>query len=627
MSDSYDPDRVAGVKRFFSTFLGKNFADEAEQSFNRLLEEDFVSNAEFFGPETRSNTKKQKISSSTSTRHFQSRLSPVITKSYTVSFYDDPRDEILSDLNVNEDRTTAMDCCDRCQLMTGTIEGLQALVSDEGYEHYTCDEAKQQSANGGCPLCSLIWRIIAQCKLCGESSILRDGIIRVHGLTTGDVAGDGNPFRSGARLKSLNLKIPMAPELDSNQDSHNHELGLVAFQESPVARFVVGRRPDKKLTPDLIQRMRSWLNECQEKHESCVRRCSPVLPSRVVDIGDREGSPIHLYVNQNGTRGQYAALSYCWGGDQPYKTTMSNLNSYTQELASSVFPKTLSDAIKVCRAVGMRYIWIDALCIVQDDPKDKAKQINQMGRIYKDATFTIMAASAKSVSEGFLGNTKVDAPEAKLPFHIDEDSFGAIFVRSCFNNNPYFLDGEPIFNRAWTLQEMLLPSRMLMFDSYQVMLKCGVNDFDPAMDTYLYPESRINSRTSREYGMVQNFHLENLAKEYEGSFLTKEDFKGFTERGHSRQSQIWTSLMAEYSRRDISVIDDRYSALAGVTEELQKIWGGKYIAGLWENSLVQHLGWSGGVNNEEFGGRKWESRLEGPSWSWMCYSSAKARRP
>jgi len=89
---------------------------------------------------------------------------------------------------------------------------------------------------------------------------------------------------------------------------------------------------------------------------------------------------------------------------------MSNLNSYTQEL-STVFPKTLSDAIKVCREIGMRYIWIDALCIVQDDPKDKAREIGQMGRIYKDATLTIMAASAKSVYEGFLDDAKIDAPE------------------------------------------------------------------------------------------------------------------------------------------------------------------------------------------------------------------------
>lgn len=143
------------------------------------------------------------------------------------------------------------------------------------------------------------------------------------------------------------------------------------------------------------------------------------------------------------------------------------------------------------------------------------------------------------------------------------------------------------------------------------------------MDTYLGPESRINSRISPFYGILQDFHLERLAKEYDGNAsLTKDDIDGFTVRGYCRQSQIWTSVMAEYSRRDMSVIDDRYPALAGVTEELQKIWGGEYVAGFWKSSLVQNLGWVGGVTNEEFGSRKWESRLEGPSWSWMSHPSS-----
>jgi hypothetical protein len=230
MSESYSIGRVAGAKRFLSTFLGKDFTDNAERSLIDSLGEDFTDITEFFGPETRNSTKKQKKSSSASTRHFQSRLSPVITKSHTVSFYDDPRDKIPSDLNYNDGWATAIDCCDRCQFMTGTIEGLRALMSNEGYEHYTCDEAKRQSAASGCPLCKLIWGIIAQCESCSESNISSNGIIRVRGSTTGDVAVDGNPFRSGARLKALKLEIPRDPELNSNQDSHHHELDLIAFQ-------------------------------------------------------------------------------------------------------------------------------------------------------------------------------------------------------------------------------------------------------------------------------------------------------------------------------------------------------------------------------------------------------------
>jgi len=112
-----------------------------------------------------------------------------------------------------------------------------SLVSDEGYEHYTWDEAKRQSAASHCPFCELILQIIEECKICGESRILRDSIIRVCGLTIGDVEVDGNPFRSGARLESLKLEIPMEPELNSNQESHHHTLGLVAFDGEFVGKY------------------------------------------------------------------------------------------------------------------------------------------------------------------------------------------------------------------------------------------------------------------------------------------------------------------------------------------------------------------------------------------------------
>ncbi len=62
---------------------------------------------------------------------------------------------------------------------------------------------------------------------------------------------------------------------------------------------------------------------------------------------------------------------------------------------------------------------------------------------------------------------------------------------------------------------------------------------------------------------------------------------------------MWAAVIAEYSRRDLSFLDDRYPALAGVTEELQRIWGGEFVAGFWKDSLVQHLGWAGGVGVDE----------------------------
>jgi len=146
-----------------------------------------------------------------------------------VSFYDDPRDKIPSDLGDQDDSTGAEHCCDRCQLMTGTVEGLRTLVSAEGDEHYTCNEAGQQLATNGCPFCELIGRVMAQSKTCHKSA-RREGVIRVRGVAEEGIAMDGHPFRPGSRLEALRLEIPTDPERNSSHDSHHdHELGVLTL--------------------------------------------------------------------------------------------------------------------------------------------------------------------------------------------------------------------------------------------------------------------------------------------------------------------------------------------------------------------------------------------------------------
>src|SRR5204862_6741960 len=112
---------------------------------------------------------------------------------------------------------------------------------------------------------------------------------------------------------------------------------------------------------------------------------------------------------------------------------------------------------------------------------------------------------------------------------------------------------------------------------------------------YLHPEPRLHSKTSSLYETLKHFHLDRMAKEYrELASLVEQDASGFTREGFGTQCRMWATMMAEYSRRDLSVLHDRYLALAGVTEELQKIWGCEYVAGFWKDSLVQHIGWVGG---------------------------------
>ena len=198
-----DADRMPEIKRFFSNFFGEDFANRAESVVVK----------------GGSIAKKRKLhDSSTRTKPFHSRLSPIITKSHTVSFYDDPRDKIPLDLIYQEDSVGAEHCCGRCQLMTGTVKGLRALMSAEGKVHYTCDEIKQQSAGSGCPFCEQVRRIIVSCGTCAQSAI-GEGIIRVRAIAEEDDAADEHPFRPGPRLEALQLEIPLDPERSCGHDS------------------------------------------------------------------------------------------------------------------------------------------------------------------------------------------------------------------------------------------------------------------------------------------------------------------------------------------------------------------------------------------------------------------------
>jgi len=166
----------------------------------------------------------------------------------------------------------------------------------------------------------------------------------------------------------------------------------------------------------------------------------------VLDVGTHD-SLIRLHQSQKNEKAQYATLSYCWGsGVQQLTTTTSNLRDHMLALPCGL-PKTISDAVEVCRKVGIRYLWVDALCIIQDDESDKLDQIAKMGSIYKNSTVTIVAASTENVTDGFLSNGKPDEPIAQLPIFVDNSTFGTVYLRSQHAEEKYSSD-EPIFQRA-----------------------------------------------------------------------------------------------------------------------------------------------------------------------------------
>ena len=109
-----------------------------------------------------------------------------------------------------------------------------------------------------------------------------------------------------------------------------------------------------------------------------------------------------MLLDAAGRAAKYTALSHAWGQDLSAKTTTANLANHKKNIPFGWLPQTFRDAIKVTRQLGLNFIWIDALCIIQDDVEDKAREIPQMGYVYSKAHVTLSASHSSSSHSGLF---------------------------------------------------------------------------------------------------------------------------------------------------------------------------------------------------------------------------------
>jgi Heterokaryon incompatibility protein (HET) len=162
---------------------------------------------------------------------------------------------------------------------------------------------------------------------------------------------------------------------------------------------VVGRRASQKVELDLGV---AWIRECSEKHPDCKHEDETLLPSRIIDVGTSDGQEIPCLRLCSEERGHYVTLSHCWGPSNPTRTTAACFQDYLQGIPLANLPKTYRDAIAVTRRLGIRYLWIDSLCIIQDSSEDWEKECIKMPQIYQNSTVIIAGPAASGCESGFL---------------------------------------------------------------------------------------------------------------------------------------------------------------------------------------------------------------------------------
>ncbi|KAF2092299.1 HET-domain-containing protein, partial [Saccharata proteae CBS 121410] len=309
----------------------------------------------------------------------------------------------------------------------------------------------------------------------------------------------------------------------------------------------------------------------------------PKLPTRVIDV-EASDSPNVRLCEPNCLRERYIALSYCWGHSQPLVATLETLESLRAGIAMDILPQTFQDAIKVTRSLGVRYLWIDALCIIQDDPMDWKRESAQMASIYSDAYLTVAASRSSDSQEGFLQPRETPASSSPINIPVDEGPF-AFFLYPAFSgdyNNPD--PNQPLRKRAWALQERLLSPRYLSFETKQIFLVCSeILAVDDNLNNHS-PESReIFFRGLAAVPQPPAHHMKILHP-------SKIELQQRETR--SKKFERWSEIVEEYSRCQLTFRQDKLQALAGVAQEISVTTGCQYYAGLWKEDLLTGLLWS-----------------------------------
>ena len=307
----------------------------------------------------------------------------------------------------------------------------------------------------------------------------------------------------------------------------------------------------------------------------------PLLPLRVLDIGDFRlpQRRVCLHVRIPGEREHYATLSHRWGGKLPLRTTRKTLNPHLKNVPIQSLPATFCDAIEVTRLLGIRYLWIDALCIIQDNKQDWETQAAEMGAIYQHSLVTIAVHSARNSSEGFLWRR--DIPDLLRITRESKDKDHGVWVKvPPLSDRALFLalHSSEITRRAWVAQEMSLSPRILHFIEDKVFWEC---------------------------------HCSNGSCYFDDSEIELRDmFRSVV----PRPSENWLDFLKMYSSCQMTKTGDKLPAMTGIAKSLS--WGSnlhhpsKYYCGIFDNDVYKSLLWY--RENKPLVKRVGRA----PSWSW-----------
>ncbi|KAH8817515.1 heterokaryon incompatibility protein-domain-containing protein [Xylogone sp. PMI_703] len=329
----------------------------------------------------------------------------------------------------------------------------------------------------------------------------------------------------------------------------------------------------------------SCLKEFDANHSNCIENINKqmTIPGRLLDLETGLINPtIRLVKPVSDFTTPYMTLSHRWGNQHPCKTTKGNLSERFREIKMTELPMTFQHAVIITRTLGVRFLWIDSPCIVQDNPEDWEIEASKMAFICAGSYLTIAAISSLNCSGGCIAEYPTSAYHRINARNVEH---GSVYVRQdqcdvdisdahldiTGGNVPW---GIPLLSRAWVYQERLLSPRVAHFPQKGDIL--GIQD-----DMTLVRPT-----------------LEQISQ---GNLLN-----------------TWEDIISTYSQLLLTYPKDKLPALAGIASMFsQHVNGSDYLAGIWEALLPDSLFWHTSPV-EPWLPETLKEEYQAPSWSWAA---------
>lgn len=352
--------------------------------------------------------------------------------------------------------------------------------------------------------------------------------------------------------------------------------------------------PKSTDSPETLEWIKQQLALCDASHACRPQTNRHTVPSRLLHIKDG----IRLVHSASPVR--YICLTHCWGNQVPLRTVKANILQHTQSIPFSHLPLTFQQTIQFCRQLDIHYLWIDSLCIVQDDTQDWNKEAACMADIYQSAYLVVSASKSSHSLGGLFTSLNVDLEMKQVPVR---DTNEHVYFRKSLQHPSNFLDRRlrntetfPTLTRAWILQERLLPARVLHFGPHEVYWEC-----------LHHSQCQCRESFTIETSQTEIQHVVRLK-----SYFSSESWKA---QSPVELVNTWHRLVTDYTRLQMTHAKDAFPAISGIAKRLREVKQCRYIAGLWETSFLQDLLWYAQAPAEGV----WtvpDHPWLAPSWSW-----------